>query len=186
MQLEGDNWGQNLADELAGKINVPHMGTMLAAVTNDKVHISHLITLSRTQGTNNTDEYSRAVGVCSKRRLETVLKLMEDSCNIENCRKQPVKLLGLVKDTKAAALNEHAKAGLLKSYAEIMRRGNAKLLFPEIERHILHWIMRQLHDCKELAVKEAGLIALEQVSIKNSGRKLIFITQNTFETLKYD
>ena len=165
VELEGANWGQNLADELAEKVIVPHIGPMLAALTNDKKHLDFLIALSRTHGVNNTNEYARAVGICAKRHLETVLKLMEESCNTEDSRKKPVKLLGLVKDVKAAATAEHARAGLLRSYAEIMRKGNPALLFPEIERHILPWIIRQLHDCKELTAKEAGLIALEHVSV---------------------
>lgn len=164
VQAEGENWSKNLADELARKITAPHIGPLLGAVTADIIHFNTLIAFSRLHTTNNSGEYSRAIGICAKRHLEIILKLMEDSCNIEDSRKQPVKLLGLVKDVKALITAEHAKAGLLKCYAEIMRKGNAEILFPEIERHILPWIIRQLHDCKEIMAKEAGLIALEQVS----------------------
>lgn len=109
-------------------------------------------------------EYARAVGICAKRHLDIVLKIMEESCNVEDARKQPVKLLGLVRDTKAAASNEAAKAGLLRIYAEIAKKADTTTLFPALERHVLHWIIRQLNDCKEISAKEAGLIALEQVS----------------------
>lgn len=74
-----------------------------------------------------------------------------------------MRLLGLVKDAKAAATNEAAKAGLLKAYAEIARRGDAAALFPSLEKHIFSWIIRQLNDCKEISTKEAGLVAMEQV-----------------------
>lgn len=164
VQAEGENWGKNLADELARKITAPHIGPLLGAVTADIIHFNTLIAFSRSQTTNNSGEYSRAIGICAKRHLTTVLQLMENSCNTEDSRKQPVKLLGLVKDVKASITAEHAKGGLLKSYAEIMRKGDPEILFPEIERHILAWIIRQLHDCKEISAKEAGLVALEQVS----------------------
>ncbi|XP_043485318.1 maestro heat-like repeat-containing protein family member 1 [Leptopilina heterotoma] len=163
VQAEGENWSDNLAVELARKITAPHIGPLLGAVTDDVIHFNTLIAFSRLHTTNNSGEYSRAIGISAKRHLEIVLKLMEDSCNTEDSRKQPVKLLGLVKDVKATITAEHAKAGLLKCYAEIMRKGNPQVLFPEIERHILPWIIRQLHDCKEITAKEAGLIALEQV-----------------------
>lgn len=90
---------------------------------------------------------------------------MEDFCSIEDARKQPVKLLGLVKDTKAAATAEASKAGLLRAYGEIAKKGNSEILFPVLEKQIVSWIIKQLNECKEFTTKECGLIALEQVII---------------------
>lgn len=91
---------------------------------------------------------------------------MEEHCQVEDAKKQPVRLLGLVRDTKAAATNEAAKAGLLRAYAEIARKGEASALFPIFDKQVLGWIIRQLNECKELSTKEAGLIAIEQVNLK--------------------
>lgn len=88
---------------------------------------------------------------------------MEEHCQVEDAKKQPVRLLGLVRDSKAAATNEAAKAGLLRAYAEIARKGEAQALFPYYDKQVLGWIIRQLNECKELSSKEAGLIAIEQV-----------------------
>jgi hypothetical protein len=103
------------------------------------------------------------VGICAKNHLDLVLKIMEEFCSIEDAKKQPVKLLGLVKDIKAAANNEAAKAGLLRAYAEIAKKGDATALFPSLDKYIMSWVVRQLNDCKDITTKEAGLAALEQV-----------------------
>ncbi|XP_058805829.1 maestro heat-like repeat-containing protein family member 1 [Phymastichus coffea] len=166
--LEGDAWALRLAEELVKKTITPSLSIFIAAVASSAAHITLLIDLARTHSVNATGqspvagEYARAVGICAKHHLETVLSLIEEFCHVEDARKQPVRLLGLVKDTKAAATNEAAKAGLLKSYAEITRRGDAAILFPALEKHIFPWIIRQLNDCKEISTKGAGLIAIEQ------------------------
>ena len=91
------------------------------------------------------------------------LKLTEEFYNVEESRKQPVKLLGLVRDTKQAASNEAARAGLLHAYAEIVKKADTKELYSAIEKHIAPWAIKQLQDCKEITTKEAGLLVLEQV-----------------------
>lgn len=93
---------------------------------------------------------------------------MEEFCNIEDARKMPVKLLGLMRDNKAAATAEAAKAGLLKAYAEIAKKGNSASMHPALEKQVVPWIIKQLNDCKETTTKENGLIALDQVRIRLS------------------
>ncbi|XP_046485809.1 maestro heat-like repeat-containing protein family member 1 isoform X1 [Neodiprion pinetum] len=160
--LEDESWSKELSDDLVSRVaNKPGVAPFLASVTQDVSHTQLLIDLARTRPDDNC--YARGVGICAKHELETVLKLMEESCVIEDSRKVPVKLLGLMKDLKAAATVEAAKAGLLRSYAEIARRGNAKDLFSPLDDNILPWIIRQLHEAKEISTKLAGLLALEQV-----------------------
>lgn len=161
VKMEGELWGAKLADELALKASTPGVASLLACVCNNNAHITLLVELARSHGTAR--EFARAVGICSKRHLSIVLKLMEEFCAIEDARKVPVRLLGLVKDTKAAATAEAAKAGLLQSYAEIAQKANPEKLFPVFEKHVLTWTIRQLNECKELSTKEAGLSVLEQV-----------------------
>jgi len=161
VKLEGESWGAKLADELALKANTAGVASLLAATCNNNAHITLLVELARSHGT--TKEFSRAVGICAKRHLSIVLKLMEEFCTIEDARKAPVRLLGFVKDVKAAATAEAAKTGLLQSYAEIAQKGDPQELFPVFEKHILPWTIKQLHECKELSTKEAGLSVLEQV-----------------------
>ncbi|KAL0107180.1 hypothetical protein PUN28_015596 [Cardiocondyla obscurior] len=162
VKLEGESWGAKLADELALKANTPSVAPLLASTCNNNAHITLLVELARSHGT--TKEFARAVGICAKQHLSIVLKLMEEFCTVEDSRKAPVRLLGFVKDTKAAATAEVAKAGLLHSYAEIARKGDPQEFFPVFERHVLPWTIKQLHDCKELSTKEAGLSVLEQVA----------------------
>lgn len=128
---------------------------------SSNAHITLLIELARSHISN--EEFARAVGICSKRHLDVVIKLMEEACMEEDTRKIPVRLLGFIKDSKAIATAEAAKAGLLRCYAEIAQRGDVEKLYPSFEENILLWIIRQLHDCKELTTKEIGLLALEQV-----------------------
>lgn len=161
VKLEGQSWGAKLADELALKTSIPSTALYLASVCTNNAHISLLVELARSNGT--TKEYARAVGICAKRHLNIVLKLMEEFCATEDARKVPVRLLGLVRDTKAAATAETAKAGLLQSYGEIALRGDPEKLFPVFEKHILPWTIKQLIECKELSTKETGLFVLEQV-----------------------
>lgn len=162
VKLEGETWGGKLADELTLKANMPGIAPLLASTCNNNAHITLLVELARSHGT--IKEYARAVGICAKRHLNIVLKLMEEFCNVEDARKAPLRLLGFVKDTKAAATAEAAKAGLLYSYAEIAQKGDPKELFPVFEKHVLSWTIKQLHECKELSTKEAGLSVLEQVA----------------------
>ncbi|KAK2577321.1 hypothetical protein KPH14_003451 [Odynerus spinipes] len=162
VKLEGETWGLKLADELAVKASTPHVAPLLASMCSSNAHITLLIELARCHVSN--EEFARAVGICSKRHLDIVIKLMEEACMVEDARKIPVRLLGLVKDAKAIATAEAAKAGLLKCYAEIAQRGDVQQLYPLFEKNILSWIIRQLSDCKEINTKEAGLLALEQVA----------------------
>ncbi|XP_015183266.1 PREDICTED: maestro heat-like repeat-containing protein family member 1 [Polistes dominula] len=162
MELEGEAWSLKLVDELAVKASIPHVAPLLASMCSSNAHITLLIELARSNTSN--EEYARAVGICSKRHLNVVIKLMEEACMAEDTRKIPAKLLGFVKDSKAIATAEAAKAGLLKCYAEIAQRGDVEKLYSSFEKNILSWIIRQLSDCKELTTKEAGLLALEQVA----------------------
>ncbi|EGI58311.1 PREDICTED: maestro heat-like repeat-containing protein family member 1 [Acromyrmex echinatior] len=162
VKLEGESWGTKLADELALKVNTLGVAPLLASTCNNNAHITLLVELARSHGT--TKEFARAVGICAKRHLSIVLKLMEEFCTVEDARKAPVRLLGFVKDTKAAATAEAAKAGLLQSYAEIAQKGDPQELFPVFEKHVLPWTIKQLQECKELSTKEAGLSVLEQVA----------------------
>lgn len=162
VKLEGESWGAKLADELALKTNTPGVAPLLASTCNNNAHITLLVELARSHGA--TKEFARAVGICAKRHLNIVLKLMEEFCTAEDGRKAPVRLLGFVKDTKAAATAEAAKAGLLQSYAEIAQKADPEELFPVFEKHVLPWTIKQLHECKELSTKEAGLSVLEQVA----------------------
>ncbi|KAL6261907.1 hypothetical protein P5V15_006990 [Pogonomyrmex californicus] len=162
VKLEGESWGAKLADELALKTNTPGVAPLLASTCNNNAHITLLVELTRSHGT--TKEFARAVGICAKRHLNIVLKLMEEFCIVEDARKAPMKLLGFVKDTKAAATAEAAKAGLLQSYAEIAQKGDPQKFFSVFEKHVLPWTIKQLHECKELSTKEAGLSVLEQVA----------------------
>ncbi|XP_014215700.1 maestro heat-like repeat-containing protein family member 1 isoform X1 [Copidosoma floridanum] len=162
---ENETWAQELANELADKpIITPSIALSLAALVNKPEHASLLIELARTRSAsyNSDAEYARAVGICAKRRLQMVLKLMEEACAVEDARKQPVRLLGLVRDAKAAANNEAAKAGLLKAYAEIALRADSVALCTSLDNNIFPWIIRQLNDCKELGTKEAGLLAIRR------------------------
>ncbi|KAG7209580.1 hypothetical protein KM043_011242 [Ampulex compressa] len=162
VKLEGEMWGAKLADELAVKASSPNVVPLLASICINNAHITLLIELARSNSTHN--EFARAVGICSKRHLNIVLKLLEELCTVEDTRKVSMRLLGLVKDTKAAATVEASKSGLLKSYAEVANKGDSKMLYPIIEKQILLWILRQLNECKELTTKKAGLIALEEIA----------------------
>lgn len=161
VKLEGESWSNKIAEELVSKASIPNIALFLACTCNNNAHITLLIELARSHST--TKEFARAVGICAKRHLIIVLKLMEEFCTIEDTRKVRVKLLGLMKDTKAAATAEAAKAGLLKSYAEIAQRGDPQKFFSAFEKHVLPWTVKQLNECKELSTKEAGLSVLEQV-----------------------
>ncbi|XP_031777051.1 maestro heat-like repeat-containing protein family member 1 isoform X2 [Nasonia vitripennis] len=180
VHAEGDAWALELADELVAKRMTPSLSILIAAVASNVSHARLLIELARTHSVNTTGhgpvagEYARAVGICAAKPhlLDLVLSIMEESCKVEDARKQPVKLLGLVKDAKAAASNEAAKAGLLRTYAEIARKADAAALFPALEKQILPWIIRQLADCKEYSAKEAGLVALEQAGEAVHPRRL--------------
>lgn len=164
MLLEPGSWSRDLSIDLVGRVvTKPKVTPFLAAVTTDVSHMSLLIYLTRTHSENK--HYARSVGICARHDLKTVFKLMEESCVAEDSKKTPVKLLGLMKDVKAAATVEAAKAGLLRSYAEIAKRADAVDMFPIIDANVLPWIIRQLNDAKELSTKEAGLLALEQVSL---------------------
>ncbi|XP_046813255.1 maestro heat-like repeat-containing protein family member 1 [Vespa crabro] len=162
VKLEGEAWSLKLADELAVKASIPHVAPLLASMCSSNAHITLLIELARSDVSN--EEFARAVGICSKRHLDVVIKLMEEACMAENTRKIPVRLLGFVKDSKAIATAEAAKAGLLRCYAEIAQRGDVQKLYPSLEKNILPWIIRQINDSKELTTKEVGLLALEQVA----------------------
>ena len=168
-ELEGEAWAQKLSEELAIRAGSPGVAPFLAAITNDPRHLTQLVELTKIQSARECS--LRALGFAAKRHLEKILVLMEDACLSEDSKRNPTKLLGLVKDTKAAASTEAVKANLLRAYAEIARRGDAARLFPAIERHILPWIVRQVHDSKDLTSKEAGLVALEQV-------KKVFLRSN--------
>lgn len=161
VELEGDDWAGKLAVELASDPMSPGVAPYLAAVTNDRQHLSNLIYMLKCHPFNN--EYSQAVGIAAKRYFIEIIELMEAACVIEDQKKIPTRLLGLVRDSKAAASAEATKASLLKCYAEICRRSESSQLFPHIENQILPWIVKQLNECKETTTKEAGLIALEQV-----------------------
>lgn len=161
VKLEGESWGSSVANELVSKASTPNVALLLASTCNNNAHINLLVELARSHGT--TKEFARAVGICAKRHLSIVLKLMEEFCTAEDVRKVPVKLLGLMRDAKAAATAEAAKAGLLQSYAEIARKVDPKKFFPTYEKHVLPWTVKQLNECKELSTKEAGLLVLEQV-----------------------
>lgn len=159
--LEGEAWSLKLADELAIKASTPHVAPLLASMCSSNAHITLLIELARSDISN--EEFARAVGICSKRHLDVVMKLMEEACMAEDNRKIPVRLLGFVKDSKAIATAEAAKAGLLRCYAEIAQRGDVQKLHSSFEKNIFPWIIRQINDSKELSTKEVGLLALEQV-----------------------
>lgn len=161
VELEGESWGQKLAEELANCIGLAGTAPYLAAITNDLHHLSLLVALTKEHP--SCEEFSRSLGFASKRHLDKILSLMEEACAIEDSKRNPTRLLGLVRDAKAAASTEAVKANLLRSYGEIAKRSEAAKLFPAVERHILPWILRQLNESKDLNSKEAGLIALEQV-----------------------
>ncbi|XP_029176005.1 LOW QUALITY PROTEIN: maestro heat-like repeat-containing protein family member 1 [Nylanderia fulva] len=162
VKLEGESWGGSVANELVSKASKPNVALLLASTCNNNAHINLLVELARSHGT--TKEFARAVGICAKRHLNIVLKLMEEFCTAEDVRKVPLKLLGLMRDAKAAATAEAAKAGLLQSYAEIARKVDPKKFFPAYEKHVLPWTVKQLNESKELSTKEAGLLVLEQVA----------------------
>lgn len=163
VKLEGESWGNKVADELALKANTPNVALFLACTCNNNAHITLLVELARSRGT--TKEFARAIGICAKRHLSIVLRLMEEFCAVEDAKKVRVSLLGLMRDTKATT--EAPKAGLLQSYAEIAQRGDPQKFFPAFEKHVLPWSIKQLNECKELSTKEAGLSVLEQVILIN-------------------
>lgn len=167
MKLEGNSWGTKLADELALKSNTPGVAPLFALLCNNHAHIILLVEHARSHGGNNK-EYARAVGICAKRHLSIVLKVMDEFCTAEDTRKVPVRILGFMKDfvkdfAKAADATETAKAGLLQSYAEIAQRADPENFFPVFEEHVLPWTVKHLTASKELSTKEAGLSVLEQV-----------------------
>ncbi|XP_011301504.1 maestro heat-like repeat-containing protein family member 1 [Fopius arisanus] len=160
VDLEGKEWASKLSKELILECS-PKVAAYLAAVTEEPEHLTLLIHSARSQPF--VDEYPRSIGIASKRHLSVILSLMEAACEVEDSRKHPTRLLGLVRDSKAAASAEASKAALLRCYAEISKRSDSLILFPHIERHILPWIIKHLNDSRETTTKEAGLIALEQV-----------------------
>uniref|UniRef100_A0ABD2XLD7 Maestro heat-like repeat-containing protein family member 1 n=1 Tax=Trichogramma kaykai TaxID=54128 RepID=A0ABD2XLD7_9HYME len=176
-ELEGDAWASELAQELAQRRMSPSLAICFASVAQDSAQIASLIQLVRqhsvnSQGTTSlVDEYARAVGICARgngegnARLELTLRLVEEYCNVEDARKQPLKLLGFMRDAKQAASLEAAKAGLLHAYAEICRQADAGQLMAALERHVMPWAVRQLQECRELGTKEAGLLAVEQCAL---------------------
>ncbi|KAJ8688258.1 hypothetical protein QAD02_024053 [Eretmocerus hayati] len=152
----------------------PTMAICLGAVAATENHVYLLLELARTHSvpnstsqsstvTTSSGEYARAVGICARRHPDLVLRVAEIMCGVEDAKKQPVRLLGLVRDTRAAASNEAAKAGLLHAYAQIASRAEPAKLSAAFDTHVLPWIVRQLNDAKEISTKEAGLIAVEQV-----------------------
>ncbi|KAK0166476.1 hypothetical protein PV328_004896 [Microctonus aethiopoides] len=161
VELEGTDWATKLAKDLIGENVQPGVAPFLAAVTNNPEHLEMLIHSARIHPLN--DKYSRAVGIASKRHIEKIINLMDAACSVEDTRKNPTKLLGLMKDTKAAASAEACKAGLLRCYGEICKKGDISKLFTHLEKHILPWIVKQLNECKEITAKESALFALEQV-----------------------
>lgn len=162
VKLEGESWSGKIADELASKASTPNVALFLACTCNNNAHITLLVELARSRGT--TKEFARAIGICAKRHLSIVLKLMEEFCAVEDAKKVRVSLLGLMRDTKTTATAEAPKAGLLQSYAEIAQRGDPQKFFSVFEKHVLPWSIKQLNECKELSTKEAGLSVLEQVA----------------------
>lgn len=166
VKLEGKSWGAKLADELALKSSTPNVAPLLALVCDSNTHIILLIELARSHGANR--EFTRAVGICAKRHLKIVLKEMQEFCAVEDERREPVKILGFMKDfvkdfSKTVAASEMAKAGLLQSYAEIAQRATPSEFFPTFEKHVIPWTIKQLTSSKEFSVRKAGLSVLEQV-----------------------
>lgn len=161
--LEGVSWCAKLADELVTKPMSPQLSIILSAICSSESHVIMLVELSTLQNEKSSGEYARAVGISSRRHLKLVLKTMEELCQKEGERKEPVRLLGLVRDSKGVALAEAVKTGLLKSYSEIVRRADAKDIYADVQKHIVPWIIKQLNDCKKATTMEAGLLALEQV-----------------------
>lgn len=166
VKLEGESWGAKLADELALKTSEPGVAPLLALMCNNNAHITLLIELARSHGTNG--EFTRAVGICAKRHLNTVLKIMEEFCTMEDTRKVPVRLIvfmkDLMRDISKATATDAVRAGLLQSYAEIAQRGKPQEFFPAFEKHVLPWTIKQLNLSRESSVREAGLSVLEQVN----------------------
>ncbi|XP_063985336.1 maestro heat-like repeat-containing protein family member 1 [Diachasmimorpha longicaudata] len=160
VELKGNDWAVQLSKELMLECS-PKVAQYLAAVTDDPEHFTMLIHSARSHPF--VDEYPRSVGIGSKRHLALILSLMEAACEVEDSRKHPTRLLGLVRDSKAAASAEASKASLLRCYAEICKRSDSQILFPHIERHILPWVVKHLNDSRETTTKEAGLITLEQI-----------------------
>lgn len=161
VELEGEDWASKLSKELSANCS-PKVSLYLAAVTQDPEHLTMLIHSARSQPF--VEEYPRAVGIASKRHLSVILSLMEAACEVEDSRKHPTRLLGLVRDNKAAASAEASKASLLKCYAEVCKRSDSSVLAPHIKKHILPWVIKQLGESRETTTKEAGLIALEQIA----------------------
>ncbi|XP_066601131.1 maestro heat-like repeat-containing protein family member 1 [Prorops nasuta] len=162
-ELEGEDWAQKLSNEFAIDTTVPIIAPLLASITNNDLHIN-LLVLELSRLASEQEVFARAVGICSKRHLTKVLGLLEQNCQMEDSRKIPVRLLGLVKDTKVAANVENAKTSILRCYMEIAKRADSQQLYPAIEKHILPWITRQIINSKELKTKQAGILALEQVA----------------------
>lgn len=168
VKLEGDSWGAKLADELALKSSAPGVAPLFALMCNNHAHIILLVEHARSHGGNK--EYARAVGICAKRHLSIVLKVLDEFCTAEDTRKVPVRILGFMKDfvkdfAKTTDITEAAKAGLLQSYAEIAQRADPEDFFVTFEEQVLPWTVKNLTTSKELSTKEAGLSVLEHVSL---------------------
>ncbi|XP_008560336.1 maestro heat-like repeat-containing protein family member 1 [Microplitis demolitor] len=175
-QLEGVDWAGKLSNELVqGEIINTSILIYLAAVTDNPTHLSVIVSMARTNPFN--EECPRAVGVAAKRNLSTVMNLMQEACDTIDSCKNPTKLLGLMRDTRAAAGVEASKASLLRCYGEIFaihEQNNSELVYKTYladGKHILPWIIKQLTDCKEVTSKEAGLFALEQLAKVVAGSK---------------
>lgn len=169
-ELEGKDWTTKLADELWSLMIHESVSLYFAAVVNVDM-LGTLITLA---GVPFRQKYPKAVGIAAKRYPALVMDLMIRQCADEDLDfvRHPMKFLGLVKDVKGAAYAEARRASLLRCYGEICKRCDAPLLFPYLEEHVVHWIVKQLNDCKELSSKEAGLFALEQAAAAVHPNKL--------------
>ncbi|XP_012277895.1 maestro heat-like repeat-containing protein family member 1 isoform X2 [Orussus abietinus] len=164
--LEGSEFARGLAGELVHRAAGRGMAPLFAAVADRADDRALLVDLVRAPVAEGplAEERARAVGVCARRHPDAMLALMRDACAAEDARRPPARLLGLVRDSRAAACAEAARAGLLRAYAEVLTRADPERMAAELKGHVAPWVIRRLGDCREVATREAGLLALERVA----------------------
>lgn len=135
--------------------------------TTDMQFIRHqldvMLSSMRQNSISESKACARAVGICARNHLESVLLKLEKLRNEELTRKSP-RLLNFMKDMKHEVEVERVRLTLLLCYGEVALQASDIQLLPQLEQGIAQWVLQQMQTAKDESVRKASLRTLGNIA----------------------
>lgn len=159
----------DLSQRLAEKRLILKCIAITACHLKDKTHVLQTLDIIlgnvRLNDVIELQSCAEAVGTCSRQHLQVVLDKLA-IIRKEVLLKRTSKFLNFhfIKDSKSESEIEKVRYVVILSYSEICKEAPAEQLLRIVEHEILDFVVAELNNCKDFAIRKACLTAIGSVA----------------------